>query len=724
VSDEEGPGGAGDDVQQDPPGQDEPAPAAAEPDAADPSGPEQPPTEPSADSIVTKRKSGGSRSRLGSQQEALHNFSGAANLGQAAGRDFTINNYPTDARPAAEPFTITADHIEEIRETFVDPPEWESLVRACAGRRVVFLMGKSGSGRYAAARRLLADRTPLLGIDEKTTLDGLTKLTVTAQAGYIWPDMRREEIKALTRFQIEALTARMDKADARLVVTVPTTAVFGDEEALAEHVFRLERVPDPSEIVRRILEWRLRDNPDQVERIMNAEGVSKLFEEELADKGAPPARAKEIALQLLDAYEKDLPLAKTVRVLLDQRDDERIPQWFGGLGKRSVQCTAIALAVLNGEPHEVVSRAGDRLWRYMRPPGEVQTHKDEWETVLEDESQVLESLGAVLDESRARTWHHAEAPTEVVRYLNPNIQATILQYAYRAFSKQRMALLNWLKTTAATGSETVRDKVAVATGLLAVRSYDQVRIPVILPWAGSADHRLRATAAFALKVAASTDEAREAVRNTVEGWTEEPGDRLRATAARAWQVAYDAGGAEAALQGLDKLGDDDSLLVIDAVCDSLTELWEVEGDRLEAAEMLLEWLGTKNIQRQQTARLAFLVASVELIHEVESADGPVVWPKLLHIATADPGKAEQIARLWRDVITGPIGNVGKQTLTAWVEAAEPDLAMRRALTRLLLMVAEADRTKVRLARLTNRWKKDHPNFAREFGAALQRKAVP
>ncbi|GAA2432479.1 hypothetical protein GCM10010191_53130 [Actinomadura vinacea] len=679
---------------------------------------------PDPGSILKNRNRGGSRERRAYQREALSSFNRAdVRADTAVGGDQINYHFGTPAagggaRIKAQPDAV----IEEIAHTFVEPEDFAAVRQAMEDGPLVIVQGSKGEGRYAVARWLLRDSARVYSLNADVALTGLTGADLSQDGGYIKRNLTRAEARELDAPAVTHLTGLLRERGCRMVVTVGPAVAFADD-AVAELVVRPGRVRNRALIVERHLAWRL--STGTADAILDDEEVAALLDGELAGEG-PPSHARTVAVELIRAREGDLPLARTVRGALKQSGDERVRSWFKELSSLSVQCMGLAISVLGGESYETVAHAAEMLRRELMPPRQnVQTTEDLSDAPLVDtREEWLEALGARTYPDRAPTRHGAEAPAELVRFNGTKAQENVLLYFFRAFDRSRGPLLHWLRDCAAHDAEGVRYRTAVATGLLTAQSYDLVRASVVLPWAAAEDHRLRDAAAEALAVTAKEDGMLDAVRKTLEGWAEEESEWLRATAARCWQVLYGAEGTGAVLEMLDSAGEDESLIVTDAVCSSLTDLWEERRDDPEVPDRLIEWATGGDERRRLTGRLAFLVAAVELVEELPGDHGTAVWPGLLWSAAGDPALERRIARLWQFALSDrSVIDTAKAVLFDWVKTAEPEPAVRHALTRLLVATAAADRhTGTRIRHESVKWAEDAPDLAREVRAALGGKA--
>src|SRR5205807_1418299 len=151
-------------------------------------------------------------------------------------------------------------------------------------------------------------------------------------------------------------------------------------------------------------------------------------------------------------------------------------------------------------------------------------------------------------------------------------------------------------------------------------------------------------------------------------------------------VEYDVGGAPAALDKIEEFIHDEDVMVTVAVCDSITELWETEWAALTAPARLLQWIAEGRETEQYTARLAFLVAGLELVLRLPGDDFD--WPGLLHIAATDARRRDEIAALWRNVLTDPLlQEDAERVLYEWADMADRATTVRRWLARLAVAIA-------------------------------------
>ncbi|MFI0370806.1 hypothetical protein ACH35V_23295 [Actinomadura sp. 1N219] len=639
---------------------------------------------PSRTDVLNDRGQRGTiQDRIGTERDAL---AGYAPGGTAIGRDQHNYYYGAPGGQRRRVAPLRPEEVQEAERAFVAPEDFDELCRRARDRRIVILQGDRDSGRFAAARRLLcvlagASEPRLFGVDPAVRLDELTSDDLTDGAGYVYQDPVRPD--ALTAFGLDKAAGLLADANATLVVTVDAAATLAEDRA-AGLVLRLGRVRDRREIVRGLLALEL--GADRADVILAEPDVRDLVDAQLGEDG-PPRHARTVAVELLNAHRQSLPLAGTAEQSLRLRDDEQRAQWFASLETMSLQCMAVAAAVLNGEPYETVALAAMKLKNDLETGD---PHADSLRgldaPLKPTRRRWLSSLGARTVRSSVRLRFGATAPTEVIRYLDPYAQGKVLGYFWSEFDEQRPRLLDWLRWCAEHPLESVRTRTAVATGFLAARAFDLVRAFVIEPMAHAPDPRHRTVAAAALHATVTQRPAlREPVLELLREWSGGPVE-LRATAARAWRVEYEDGDASAALDWLEERASDDAVMVTDAVCESVTELWETEGPGGRTPERLLSWMSRGDEIRRLTARLAFLTTAAQLVRRLPGDDFD--WPGLLHIAALDADRMRGVAALWRGVLNDPlVQEEAQDILLDWARTADEVPLVRRSLARLAQAVA-------------------------------------
>ncbi|MFI7465698.1 hypothetical protein [Nonomuraea sp. NPDC049646] len=637
--------------------------------------------------------------RLGTEADAFSSFGGAdVRAGQAAGRDLYITYHAVSAATdAPRVWRLGPADLEHADKRFVAPADFDALAEAAGTRPVLFLRADPGSGRCMAATRLLLGCAAVYRLHADTRLSALTPDVLAKGCGYILADLPGSACRELTADDLGQLADVFERAHARLVVTMSAGGRITGSGAGAL-VVELGEVTDRVEVFYRHLSRDLDD--EATERVFGDREMMALLRSEL-DKNSSPAHAALVAAYAAEAYKAGEPLAETVGDRLAMLDAAEFERWAEGLPDLPTQSMAVAVSVLGGEPYETVSAAAELMRESLEPEHPLESAEPARDAPLVARKRArFRALRAHVVRSTVQT-RHGGAPTEVVRYRDPSFQQKYLLYFWNEYDQARPTLLAWLRVCARHELESVRVRAAVATGVLGARSFDHVRALVIRPWAEGDDPDLRDAAARALRHAAMADpDLAPPVRNLVHAWSADESPELRATAARCWRIEYDAAGPAAAMKALEELASSADLDVMTAICNSLTEMWEVDGERLEAPALLLRWLGKSS--RKPIARLAFLLAAADLVRQVSGA----TWPALLYIATRDPVRHREIAALWRDAVTAPHLNPhAKEILAEWAHTVDAHPQARRSFARLMQAVAETPRSATILAHEAGKWAK-------------------
>jgi hypothetical protein len=666
-----------------PPGADEDK----EPEAGKEPGPESEPADaaPDRSRAVRANRPGAIQDRAGTHRDAVNGFAYAdVDADTVVGRDqYNLTFMSAEGRVVRVAKLSETEH-RECADGFVDPDGFADLVQRVVADRVVILRGDPAQGRYAAARRLMIlDKRPLYAVNPAIDFERLSTGDLQRGGGYICRDLPQGT--AFEDFHLSRLTPMLDELDARLVITVDRTRTFAGNN-VADLVHEVGQVTDRVAVLRHQLRFRA---GRAAQPILADPDVAALVERELSGPGRP-GEARIIARQLYAAHRAGLPYARTVAQALRLRDGARLREWFEKLGSLSLQCMAVATAVLAGEPYETVALAAMNLKNRLETANPNNDSRRSLDAPLAPTMRYwLNELGAETVPSRRRVTHGITAPTEVIRYLDQTLQSRVLLHFWSEYDQARVDLLDWLRWCAGHPLEGVRIRTAVATGVLAAKAFDLVRAVVIEPWTREDDPMFRLVAAEALTVTAQREGLRDAVQELLDFWSESDNPQLRATSARTWRLEHATGGAKAAFDKLEEYANDDDLTVIAAVCDSVAELWETEWEELEAPARLLKWIESGKDDQQYTAKMAFLVCAVGLLKRLPGEAW--TWPGLLHISAVEETRRTEIAALWRAVINDKdLSPLADEVLLEWAVRVDDVPLMRRSLTRLLWETAAAD----------------------------------
>ncbi|MFI6540945.1 hypothetical protein ACIBHY_51410 [Nonomuraea sp. NPDC050547] len=624
---------------------------------------------------------GGTEERLSAERDARTNLAFArVTAGKVVGGDeinyITVTSGGTPLRLVE----LTAEDVW-LNESFVQPPGFDLAESEARARAVLIIRGAAASGRFALSRHLLLDLTAgsVRRLHPETDLS-LLAADDLEPGGYLLADLEPHRAARLRAFDLDRLAAELAPGH-KLIVTI-TGEVRFHEADIERYVVETES-PPPDQVLKAHLK-RLLGSAERVAAILRDDDVRALCQEEL--RTAVPGHVVTLATLIAKA---PVPIAESVRQGLEVKTRPDLESWFSKLPDLQTQTLAVGIAVLGGESYELVASAAETLCKQLEPPNPPPKAASPFGPTR---GSRLALLNAHLVPSNLAARHGGTMPGEVIRYREPARSQQVLLHVWNEYDEIRPELLTWLRSCARHEVPTVRVRAAVAAGLLATRAFDHIRSAIILPWARADRPELRDVAAAALGVTADSRELRQAVRNLVSAWSADGSNpRLQATAARSWRVQTDPRDCVRAVALLDELSGSQEPVVIEALCESVTEMLEFEASAFaaEGLTLLRNWLAGRNADRQVLAKLAFVLAAADLVRELP--DG--TWPTLLDIAEHDAERAPAIAHLWSAVLnSADLHQVAKEVLAEWARFADASLKAARALGRLLAAAATTSRT--------------------------------
>ena len=593
---------------------------------------------------------------------------------------------------------------EEVAMAFVDPEGWDGLRVRFQQQRTVILRGRPGQGRTTMAVRLLRSASVESIYDFDPRLD-LTQLANWIEEDRTGPDRIGSGAGFLLRLPADAswrqsfvfhgLDEALERADARLVLTVDADTQLGDDNLL-RYVLELPSPPGTAKILERHLRWRIGDYA--AEQALADKELKNLIDEFLAGASCEAAAA----LALIVSQETDAPgSAERIRERIALRGQDDFEIWFDGLRDIETRSFAIALAVLDGLPYEDVARAANRLsLRLRRRPGK--GRPDPFRVAAGHRLRVVRAQTETVPVRRSFGRPSARA----TRYTDPQFPRKVINRAWHGYQIQD-TLLAWLGDLV-NGPEQVRISAGTAIGVLCEHSFDYLTTAVLDPWADGTDAQRQAVA-YALRVAASDPALRTEVTRLVGGWYgDRDNPRRQATAARAHAVSLGRPDPLAAVEALDRLAMVRDIRVWVAIGDGLAELILKDSVRVMPTvfDSLLRWLDDRD--RATTAQVAFLIVATGLVTDVGEPDGEIAtWPTLLHLAGANAELRQHLFELWRRVLNETLLFVdeAEQVMTAWAGFAEADDVLLEVFARFVRATVGKDkRTRETLLRYAEKWR--------------------
>ncbi|ASW54241.1 hypothetical protein [Plantactinospora sp. KBS50] len=575
--------------------------------------------------------------------------------------------------------------LEAARVAFVPPRDMGKLLADFKARSTSLLQAPAGHGRTTLAIRLLLEAAQ----DTIYVLDPAVDLAQLADAIEVeqrQPDDRLrgaglvvepEAATPVSGRQLRNLDHLLMEAKARLVIIVGPDTRLADEEAL-DHRLPAFDPPTHRAIVESHLRWRLGYRAEQV---LDQDGMGPAIDDLVPQ--LPRRRAATFAELVQRATEDGKTNITLVRDRMARRNADDFTIWLDGFTDREDICFAVALAVLDGMPHQTVTEAGRVLL-------------SELDTTRNKPTDLSRAgAGDRLDEFRAcqrevyardsfgRTVVHA------VEYSERTYPRRVIQHFWGR-SGFTEAITAWLLELASAKEqpERVRIRAATALGLLAIQNFDYLHHRMFAPWARDDDNLRREAVANALRVPTTTASTEANVMRLVEEWHGgvRGSTQTQATAARAYGVSLASSNPTWLIDRLGRLAVIDKHEVRTSVGRSLSDLAGRDDCRLAGPIMmtLCDWL--PNYRREPAAQWAFLEAALSLIAEMGDDDrgAPKLWPVLLVLADRDQGLRVRLRLLWADALESwTFGDAAAAALTDWAVMAEKNQTMRRAFTYLI-----------------------------------------
>jgi hypothetical protein len=626
--------------------------------------------------------------------------------GDAVGRDKNI--FLVGGKQLARLRLLSGRQIEPIRDAFVAPGGLKDIQSAFEKKnRTVILRGPVGCGKQGLAIHMLIDLSP----GPVFHLDRAVDLTRLAE--WIETDLRgRNRIEQGAGFLLnqplgfaslygsvlQGLDEALERADARLVVTIDSDVRVPDRDLL-DYIVDVTSAPGYFDIVASHL--RLRLTKELADHLVARADVQDVITRQLEDGGSC-----KLAADLAEAIaaewdtsddEHDFDI-KRIESWRSQRGAEDFDIWFADLGDTRSRSFAIALAVLNGLPYDVVAMGARELYRrFDKPPYLLMASADDIQPerlrpFRTSRREWLHKLQARIRETKIQG-PYGPSRAEVVEYRDPEYAVKVIRRGWSDFEVQDV-LLAWLGELADDPSEQLRISAGIALGRLAAWSFDTFCSTVLESWAAGRHRGRREAVAYALRVVIADPGLRENVTQLIFAWYASNSPFAQATAARAYGVAYAPLDPRAAFEALDRLTVVDDIRVATAIGDSVADLLEVGDD--DFAGYVLPRLADSVRKQGRTGavQLVFLILADGLVTRAQSdreAPGSISWPLLLHLTTRLPEVRSAIVTLWQYVLNEALfHDEAEQVITRWAAGAEGDPAVREAFLRLARAIARND----------------------------------
>jgi hypothetical protein len=623
--------------------------------------------------------------------------------GDLVGRDKNI--YLVGGTQRVRLRRLSERQVGPVRHAFVPPDKFDDIRAGFEKNRAVILRGPAGYGKQAIAIRMLIDLSPgpLFQLDSAVDLAQLAESIETDLKG-------RDQIEQGAGFLLnqpinfgslygsvlQNLDEALDRADARLVLTVDSGVTVPDQDLL-DYIVNVNAIPKYQDIVAAHLRLL---SPDQAELLLARTDIKEIIETRLA----ADASCK-LAADLADAIaavagtsdDEDSFDIEKIRTWHEQRGAEGFDTWFAELGDTRTRCFAVSLAVLNGLPYDTVAQAARALYNaFDHPPYMVMASAEDVQPeglrpFRMSRNEWMNKLHAKIKETEIQGVY-GRSVTETVEYHDPEYALKVIRRAWSDYEAQG-TLIGWLGRLAKDATDQVRIFAGRALGRLAIWSFDFLSSNVLEPWANDTIREQREAVAYALRVVAANPRLRGNVQQLISSWYADSSRPLaQATAARAYGAAYGPIDPAEAFRQLDRLCEVDDIRVATAVGDSIADLLEAGSDEFACTVLsrLAESIGVR--ERSATVQLVFLIIADTLVEQDAAGEDPVSWPFLLRLTTRLAEARPAIVRMWQYVLNEALlYEEAGQVMTRWAATAEGNPAMREAFLRLARAIARSDR---------------------------------
>lgn len=699
-----------------PPGAQAPAPAPA-PAPAEPGGgagpTEQPAEAPKPQQVGAGAEASAATSRTGEGSRRAQNIleaerrfiAGDSFGGDAVGRDKNI--YHIGHQRDSQPGQLSSRHEEPLQEAFVPPREFDEARSKFEKERIVILRGPAGCGKRGLGIRLLVDycsaRYLLSSVSEISHLDSWIssrragRLPVGPGTGFLLE--RPGDFAALTSTALLGLDEMLTSADARLAVIVDASIPISDAD-LTQYIVDIDKDKDFAAIATSHLKYQLRI--DSLDQLTSREEIQEIIASQL--DGEPSCqKAANLAEAIAKAMDKEDGEYQFHRerlkagTALDRKPS--FDTWFDGLDDTRSRCFAVALAVLDGMPYDVVAKAARALQRRLdKPPPVAATAKqepppapetpftwsnDRWQARLQASVKLVEVRGS-----------YGSSFAETVEYKNSDLPKFVLRRAWSDYEVQP-SLIEWLDELARDDIEMVRVYAGLTIGFLAASSFDYLSINVLRPWAFSERNYQHEAVANALRLVAARPELLAPALAIISNWYKDTDHPMaQATAARAYGLAYGPIDQNAAFSALFRLSKVDDIRVVIAVGDSIADLLEGGDDSFVQSAVCKLADSVTDLKHGPAIQLIFLIIANALVTKVgpeTPAAGAVEWPFLLRQVHRLAGVRDAVITLWRYALNGTsFGDLAEGVITGWAATAESQPEARDAFLRMARSIAHGD----------------------------------
>ncbi|GAA2591654.1 hypothetical protein GCM10010435_82960 [Winogradskya consettensis] len=616
-------------------------------------------------------------------------------------------NFHGSVRPAA-PYRssgISAETLARVRRYFVCPGDYPDLRDRLLDANLVVVCGRPGSGRQHIATHVLDALCD--GQVNHLTGGGLADLDVDELAddtGYLWTDLAELAAGAVEAAEAERLIEALRERRAHMVVILPEGARWPLE--LNRHRHSLDSPADLSEVLGLYLRPEIEASSVAVAELL---GLPEVVEAVTSLAGAGQAAGLGTAL-------KNVLLGRS-SVTAALQEAQGAADWFAKLPHREDRAFALALAALDGLSFPTVVAGARRLDELIQqaedPKGQSCIR-----TLDRPARPMLAAVDATRSPSRLAT-EYGEVPIYAVASNRQGFPREMLKVLWFDFPYLQEIYLGWLTELVGKSDPYVRDRAAIAVGVLAEYDFDFIRSRILHGWAASDDHRSRRAAGIALRAPALHPELTSIVWELLEKWAgpEASADpRFRMTAAVALGGSVGATHCDRALEVitrrlLDWTPGRYQYRLWNAIMRAVGDLFGDGGSAQSARvlERMTSWADVKEVGPSNVA----MAATLGIIGRPPVGgyhDDSRLAPVLRAIAT-DPKNLERVASLWRTSFNH--NQTAQLAIDALLQLARNAGTSdgEELLFRLVRALPETERERRTLRYWARQWSSDEPDLA-------------
>jgi hypothetical protein len=637
-----------------------------------------------------------------------------------SGSSIGVLNISTAAAPRSPqpPGPIDQDLLEQLTGRYVPVAGYETFLNRLRESRLLVLRGAQGTGRVTTALRLLAEvaeHVSRFGSD--TNLRSLDDTRLEAGCGYVIELLSGTGRPPLSAADTDDLREQLTSSECYLVIVAPHD--IRHQEAFERYVADY-RLPDPGQVIARVIEQDVGDDPDLAALCKLAAGVS-------ANRALTPFEMVWVGQYIASHTSDELTpgeLARTGAEALSRH----VSAWFDPLADLPTTAAAdeqvrlaafrIALAVLHGTPYHLVAEAGEALTLQIlttlsarRSPGRpvFGGHRDDY--LANSRAGISSGTVKLLDTG---------IPAELASYDDDRMPFAILRHVWSVHNV-RGPLITWLQELSTDPRPIVFTRAALAIGLLSSWDFTYSLYELIAPWAESSEEvRHRWVAAVALDEASRNDQIRQVIGEIVEDWCRHGSYEQRWTGATALGYEFGLQDPAKALKELRRLGCWEDGQLWQAASWAVARIF-MRGAVEHVLTSLQAWLCDERLVLREFGLVVVLrlaATKVSELVDLDLADEDVGrrwtrlvtrrrWPLLVALADEDEALLNPLVDLvWQVTRSASAQEAALDVLTDWLRAGEKDPSCVGPLGRFLALLGDDGSDRARLLHLVGVLRRD------------------